>query len=62
MTATERSPGLEKQELRRRILAIRDALDPRFHYEASLAAAKKAEAASYFHIATLCAGYGPFGP
>lgn len=41
MAATERSPGLEKQELRRKVLAVRDALDPRFHYEASLAAAKK---------------------
>ncbi len=48
MTATERSPGLEKQELRRRILAIRDALDPRFHYEASLAAAKRVRPRSTF--------------
>nr|WP_313015042.1 5-formyltetrahydrofolate cyclo-ligase [Brucella intermedia] len=59
MTATERSPGLEKQELRRRILAIRDALDPRFHYEASLAAAKKAEAAIDVPKGTLIAGYWP---
>ncbi len=48
MTAAERDPVLEKQELRRRVLAARDALDPRYHYEASLAAAKWVKPPSMF--------------
>lgn len=49
----------DKQALRRQVLAKRDALDPRYHYEASLAAAKKAEAAILIPAGTMVAGYWP---
>lgn len=49
----------DKQILRREVLARRDGLDPRYHYEASLAAAKKAEAAIIVPAGTMVAGYWP---
>ncbi|WP_343312754.1 5-formyltetrahydrofolate cyclo-ligase [Brucella sp. BE17] len=49
----------DKQALRRQVLAQRDALDPRYHYEASLSAAKKAEAAIVIPAGTMVAGYWP---
>lgn len=51
--------GDDKQALRRAVLSRRDALDPRFRYEASLAAAKKAETAIAALKGMLIAGYWP---
>lgn len=49
----------DKQELRRKALAKRDGLEPRFHYEASLAAAKAGEAEIAISKGVLVAGYWP---
>jgi 5-formyltetrahydrofolate cyclo-ligase len=51
--------GDDKQALRREVLSRRDALDPRFRFEASLAAAKKAETAILIPKETMVAGYWP---
>lgn len=51
--------GDDKQALRRAVLSRRDALDPRFRYEASLAAAKQAETAIVALKGMLIAGYWP---
>ncbi len=48
-----------KQVLRREVLARRDALDPRYQYEASLSAAKKGEEAIAVPAGTMIAGYWP---
>ena len=49
----------DKQALRQAVLSRRDALDPRFRYEASLAAAKKAETAIVALKGMMLAGYWP---
>ncbi len=51
--------GDDKQALRREVLSRRDALDPRFRFEASLAAAKNAETAILIPKETMVAGYWP---
>ena len=51
--------GDDKQALRREVLSRRDALDPLFRFEASLAAAKKAETAILIPKETMVAGYWP---
>lgn len=51
--------GDDKQALRRAVLSHRDALDPRFRYEASLSAAKKAETAIVALKGMMIAGYWP---
>ncbi len=48
-----------KEALRREVLARRDALDPRYHYEASLLAAKGAESSIAVATGTMVAGYWP---
>lgn len=52
-------PRDDKQALRQAVLSRRDALDPRFRYEASLAAAKKAETAIVALKGMMLAGYWP---
>ncbi|MBC2886942.1 5-formyltetrahydrofolate cyclo-ligase [Ochrobactrum sp. CM-21-5] len=59
MAATECDPGQQKQALRRKVLSVRDALDPRYHYEASLMAAKMGEAAMDVPKDAMVAGYWP---
>lgn len=49
----------DKQTLRREVLARRDALDPRYRFEASLAAAKTAEETINFPDNAVIAGYWP---
>ncbi|OYR21104.1 5-formyltetrahydrofolate cyclo-ligase [Brucella thiophenivorans] len=51
--------GDDKQTLRRAVLSRRDALDPRFRYEASLAAAKQAETKIVALKGMMIAGYWP---
>lgn len=59
MAAAAPDGNQEKQALRRAVLARRDALDPRYQYEASLAAAKHGEEALVIPKGTLVAGYWP---
>ncbi|MBV2144737.1 5-formyltetrahydrofolate cyclo-ligase [Falsochrobactrum sp. TDYN1] len=49
----------DKQALRREVLARRDALDPRYRYEASLSAAQEAEATIALPDKAMVAGYWP---
>ncbi|MFC4623681.1 5-formyltetrahydrofolate cyclo-ligase [Daeguia caeni] len=49
----------EKQQLRRMVLARRDGLDPRFRYDAGLAAAKAGEAGIAIVEGVIVAGYWP---
>ena len=59
MNDTGQPQGGDKQQLRRAVLSRRDALDPRFRYEASLSAAKKAESALHIPKGAMIAGYWP---
>lgn len=59
MTAAEENQDGGKQALRRMILVRRDGLDPRYRYEASLAAARKGEAAIAAPQGAMIAGYWP---
>jgi len=59
MNDTGQPQSGDKQQLRRAVLSRRDALDPRFRYEASLSAAKKAEVALHIPKGAMIAGYWP---
>lgn len=59
MTDAGRLQGSDKQQLRREVLSRRDALDPRFRYEASLKAVKGAEKLIAVPKGTMIAGYWP---
>lgn len=59
MNDTGQPQGGDKQQLRRAVLSRRDALEPRFRYEASLLAAKKAEAELHIPKGAMIAGYWP---
>lgn len=59
MNDTGQPQSGDKQQLRRTVLSRRDALDPRFRYEASLSAAKKAEASLHIPKGAMIAGYWP---
>ena len=50
---------MDKQTLRQLVLAKRDNLDPRFRYQASVAAAEKGAAAIQAKPGTMVAGYWP---
>ncbi len=59
MTATNGDRTTEKLDARRSALIARDALDPRFRYQASLAAARHGEEAIPVSPGTMVAGYWP---
>ncbi|QTN99414.1 5-formyltetrahydrofolate cyclo-ligase [Brucella sp. 458] len=59
METADQGRSDEKQALRRMVLARREALDPRYQYDAALAAAKKGEAAIAVPAGVMIAGYWP---
>ncbi len=59
MTATNGDRTTEKLDARRSALIARDALDPRFRYQTSLAAARHGEEAIPVSPGTMVAGYWP---
>ncbi|PWL16863.1 5-formyltetrahydrofolate cyclo-ligase [Falsochrobactrum shanghaiense] len=59
MTQAGENRNDDKQALRREVLARRDALDPRYRYEASLRAAGQAETVITLPRGAMVAGYWP---